>query len=95
LLRALEPTAGIATMMQRRGTADPRSLCSGPGKLGQALAVTDALNGIGVEGAPFALSKPLAAPVIVSGLRIGITKAVERRWRYGLKGSAFVSRPFR
>jgi DNA-3-methyladenine glycosylase len=95
LLRALEPAAGIATMIERRGTADSRSLCSGPGKLGQALAVTAALNGTSVEAAPFALIEPVATPLIVTGQRIGITKAMERRWRYGMKGSEFVSRPFR
>jgi DNA-3-methyladenine glycosylase len=95
LIRALEPTSGIVSMQQRRGSANPRLLCSGPGRLGQALAVTDALNGMRIDRAPFKLLAPLVTPAIVRGKRIGITKAADRAWRFGLKGSVFVSRPFR
>ena len=94
LIRALQPTAGIELMQQRRGTADIRLLCSGPGRLGQALAVTPELNGKPIGKAPFKLSAPLAKTSIVRGKRIGITKEAERVWRFGLNGSAFVSRPF-
>jgi DNA-3-methyladenine glycosylase len=94
LIRALEPTTGIALMTRRRGTADLRLLCSGPGRLGQALAVSSALNGRRVDRAPFKLSAALVNPCIVRGKRIGITKATDRAWRFGLKGSAFFSRPF-
>jgi DNA-3-methyladenine glycosylase len=95
LIRALEPTTGIRLMKQRRDTADLRLLCSGPGRLGQALAVGGALNGKRVDRAPFKLLAPLVKPSIVRGKRIGITKATEQAWRFGLKGSVFVSRPFR
>jgi DNA-3-methyladenine glycosylase len=95
LIRALEPTTGIEAMIQRRGSANPRLLCSGPGRLGQALAVTAALNGKRVDRPPFKLLAPSAKPSIVRGKRIGITKAAERAWRFGLLGSVFVSRPFR
>jgi DNA-3-methyladenine glycosylase len=95
LIRALEPTTGIEMMIQRRGSANPRLLCSGPGRLGQALAVSAALNGKRVDRPPFKLLAPLVKPSIVRGKRIGITKAAERAWRFGLNGSIFVSRPFR
>jgi DNA-3-methyladenine glycosylase len=94
LIRALEPTNGIALMARRRGLSDPRLLCSGPGRLGEALAVSVALNGKRIDKAPFQLLAPLAKASIVRGERIGITKATERAWRFGLKGSAFLSRPF-
>lgn len=94
LIRAIEPTAGIEMMQDRRGTLDPRLLCSGPGKLCQALAVTHADNGLAMEEPPFALSPGEAAGVVV-GPRIGITKAAEVPWRFGEAGSRFVSRPFR
>jgi DNA-3-methyladenine glycosylase len=94
LIRAIEPTAGIELMQQRRGTAEIRFLCSGPGRLGQALAVTPELNGKPINKAPFKLLAPLAKASIVRGTRIGLTKEAERVWRFGLKGSAFVSRPF-
>ena len=95
LIRALEPTQGIATMRRRRGVADERALCSGPGKLCEALGVTHKHNGLALDRAPFELRARVDKPAIVRGLRIGITKAVELPWRYGLKHSAFVSRPFR
>ena len=94
LIRAVEPTTGIPLMMQRRGRADSRLLCSGPGRLGQALAVSGALNGKRIDRTPFRLLGPLVKPAIVRGKRIGITQATDRAWRFGLKGSAFVSRPF-
>ena len=94
LIRALEPTTGIRLMKERRGSADLRLLCSGPGRLGQALAVSSVLNGKRIDRAPFKLLASLVKPSIVHGKRIGITKATERAWRFGLKGSAFVSRPF-
>jgi DNA-3-methyladenine glycosylase len=94
LIRALEPTTGIRLMKQRRASVDLRLLCSGPGRLGQALAVSGALNGKRIDRAPFQLLAPLIKPSIVHGRRIGISKATERAWRFGLKGSAFVSRPF-
>lgn len=94
LIRALEPTTGIEVMMRRRGSANLRLLCSGPGRLGEALAVTASLNGKRLDRTPFKILAPLVKPSIVRGKRIGITKAAERAWRFGLKSSAFVSRPF-
>jgi DNA-3-methyladenine glycosylase len=94
LIRALEPTQGLATMRRRRGMRDERALCSGPGKLGEALAVTRRLNGLPLDRPPFELRARAAKPEIATGVRIGISKAVEHPWRYGLKGSPFLSRPF-
>ncbi|MBS0247744.1 MAG: DNA-3-methyladenine glycosylase [Proteobacteria bacterium] len=94
LLRALEPTAGLAAMRRRRGIPDERALCSGPGKLCEALGVTIQHNGLPLDRPPFELRAPAAEPEIVTGPRIGITKAVELPWRYGLKGSKFLSKPF-
>ena len=96
LIRAIEPTDGIATMRRRRGVSDVRQLCSGPGKLGQALGITrDKHNGVPLDAPPFEL-RARAKPVeIVCGVRIGITKAADLPWRYGLKDSPFLSKPFR
>jgi DNA-3-methyladenine glycosylase len=95
LIRAIEPTAGIAAMQRRRGLKEPRSLCSGPGKLCEALGVTIRHNGLPLDKPPFEIRARAAAPEIVTGPRIGITKAVEHPWRYGLKGSPYLSKPFR
>jgi len=95
LIRALAPTHGIAAMRRRRGLHDERSLCSGPGKLCEALGVTRKQNGLPLDEPPFELRRRARTPEVVRGTRIGITKAVEREWRYGLAGSRFVSRPFR
>lgn len=97
LIRALEPTHGIETMRKRRHLDDARALCSGPGKVGQALAITRAQNGLPLDRKPFELrARPAGAAVeIAIGPRIGISKAVDHPWRYGLKGSPFLSRPFR
>ena len=95
LIRALEPTHGLPAMRRRRGLQDERMLCSGPGKLGEALGITRAHNGLPLDKPPFELRARVGAPEIMTGPRIGITKAAEVRWRYGLRGSKFVSRPFR
>jgi DNA-3-methyladenine glycosylase len=94
LLRALEPTVGLSVMSERRGTNDPRLLCSGPGRLGQALAVTREQNGLRLDEPPFELIPGEPVDVVV-GPRIGITKAVSVPWRFGERGSRFLSRPFR
>jgi DNA-3-methyladenine glycosylase len=94
LIRALEPTAGIDLMMKRRGVQDLRLLCSGPGRLGQALAVTRELNGRKIDAPPFHLTAANARRSVVSGVRIGISKAIDQPWRFGLKGSGYLSRPF-
>ncbi len=94
LIRALEPTHGLEVMRQRRGLADDRLLCSGPGRLGQALGITKAFDGLPIDRAPFDLRpSPIASQVLV-GVRIGISKAQEAPWRFGLPGSRFVSRRF-
>jgi DNA-3-methyladenine glycosylase len=95
LIRALEPTHGVDRMRARRGLDTERSLCSGPGKLCQALGVTREHNGLPLDEPPFELRARNDVPRIVSGPRIGITRAAERSWRYGLAGSPFLSRPFR
>jgi len=95
LIRALEPTAGLSLMRRRRGLSDARTLCSGPGKLGQALAVTHRHNGLALDRPPFELRARESVPEIATGPRIGISKAVEHPWRYGMKASRFLSKPFR
>jgi len=95
LIRALQPTEGLARMRRRRGVREERALCSGPGKLCQALAITRDDNGLPLDRAPFALYAPRTAVAVVTGVRIGITKAAELPWRYGLAGSPFLSKPFR
>ena len=95
LIRALQPTRGVWLMRERRGLRDVRSLCSGPGKLCQALGVTHELDGLPLDEPPFMLRARVPQVEIVRGPRIGITKAVDLPWRYGLAGSRFLSRPFR
>jgi DNA-3-methyladenine glycosylase len=94
LIRALQPTHGLAAMRRRRGLEDERSLCSGPGKLTEALGITGKHNGLALDTPPIALHARASKPDIVAGVRIGITKAVELPWRYGLKGSKFLSKRF-
>jgi DNA-3-methyladenine glycosylase len=95
LIRAIAPTHGIALMRKRRGQHDERALCSGPGKLCEALAITGKHNGLPLDRAPIAIYSRPQPVEVVSGVRIGITKAADRPWRYGLKGSPFLSKPFR
>ena len=95
LIRALQPTAGIAAMRRRRKLKGERLLCSGPGRLTQALAITHAQNGLALDRAPFALFAPAERVEVAVGIRIGLTKATDLPWRYGLKGSAFLSKPFK
>jgi DNA-3-methyladenine glycosylase len=94
LIRALQPTRGIPAMRRRRGLHDERSLCSGPGKLCEALAITIKQSELPLDAPPIALHARIGKPEIVTGVRIGITKAVDLPWRYGLKGSKFLSKPF-
>jgi DNA-3-methyladenine glycosylase len=94
LIRALEPRQGLGLMRRRRGLSEPRALCSGPGKLCEALGVTIKQNGLPLDRAPFELRARTVAPQIAIGTRIGISKAVEHPWRYGMKGSRFLSKPF-
>jgi DNA-3-methyladenine glycosylase len=94
LIRALEPTHGVETMTARRKTEDVRALCSGPGKLCQALGITREHDGLALDERPFELHPRLVTVEVVRGPRVGITRAVEQRWRYGLEGSRYVSRAF-
>ncbi|WP_375414976.1 DNA-3-methyladenine glycosylase [uncultured Bradyrhizobium sp.] len=94
LIRAIEPTHGVPAMRRRRGLHDERSLCSGPGKLTEALGISDAHNGLPLDAPPFALHARIGKSVVAAGVRIGITKAVDLPWRYGLQGSKFLSKPF-
>lgn len=94
LIRALQPTHGIPAMRRRRGLHDERSLCSGPGKLCEALGITSAHSELPLDAPPYALYARVGKPEVVTGLRIGITKAVDLPWRYGLKDSRFVSKRF-
>ena len=94
LIRALEPTEGLKAMRRRRGVTDERLLCSGPGRLCEALRITAAQNGLALDRPPFQLLAREAAVEVVAGPRIGITKAVDKPWRYGEKGSRFLSKPF-
>jgi DNA-3-methyladenine glycosylase len=94
LIRALEPTHGLKAMRRRRGLEDERSLCSGPGKLCEALGITIKQSELPLDAPPFALHARVGKPDVVAGVRIGLTKAVDLPWRYGLKGSRFLSKPF-
>jgi DNA-3-methyladenine glycosylase len=94
LIRALEPTHGLAAMRRRRGVTEERLLCSGPGRLCEALGITGAHDGLALDQPPFELVARSEAVEVAIGPRIGITKAVDHPWRYGLKGSRFVSRRF-
>lgn len=94
LIRAIEPRQGLAAMALRRGTGDPRQLCSGPGKLCQALAVDRALDGAPLDAPPFELRPADAPRAVAVGPRIGITRAVDTPWRFGEANSRFLSKPF-
>ncbi|MGB8628791.1 MAG: DNA-3-methyladenine glycosylase [Xanthobacteraceae bacterium] len=95
LIRAIEPTVGLARMRRRRGLSDVRLLCSGPGRVCEALGITRAGNGLALDEPPFQLLARNGEVEVVAGPRIGLTKAVEKPWRYGLKDSRFLSKPFR
>jgi DNA-3-methyladenine glycosylase len=94
LIRALQPTFGIGEMQLRRGLQDERMLCSGPGKVCQALGISIAHNGLALDQPPIAILARTEVPDVVAGIRIGITKAVELPWRYGVRGSRYLSKPF-
>ena len=95
LVRALEPTQGLDAMRARRGLEAERALCSGPGKLCQALAVTGEHDRLPLDAPPFQLLPRAQAPPIVTGPRIGITRAAELHRRFALEGSPYLSRPLR
>jgi DNA-3-methyladenine glycosylase len=95
LIRALEPVAGIDQMRRRRRVTETQKLCAGPGRLCQALGITAAENGLALDAPPFELRARNGPAKIAVGPRIGISKAVEKPWRYGLAGSRFLSKPFK
>jgi DNA-3-methyladenine glycosylase len=84
---------GIERMRERRGVEAERLLCSGPGRLCQALAVTREHDGLALDRPPFELLAADGSPEVVSGPRIGITRAAELPWRYSEADSRFLSRP--
>jgi len=94
LLRAFEPGQGLHEMAARRGTDNPRLLATGPGRLGQALGIGLPDNHAAFDHPDFGFFAGGTAEVL-NGPRIGITRAADWPWRFGLKDSAFLSRPFR
>lgn len=95
LLRALEPSQGVEVMAERRGLAVTTLLASGPGRLCQALGVSKAQDGVSLLAAPFQLRLARENSDVATGPRIGISRAVDEPWRFGLAGSPFLSRKFR
>ncbi len=95
LIRAIEPLAGLDTMRERRGLDNIRLLCAGPGRVGQALGITREHNGVAIAAPHFELLPASGKIRVICGPRVGISKAVEQPWRFGLEGSRFLSRPFR
>lgn len=93
LIRALEPTEGLAQMGERRNTADRRLLASGPGRVGQALGIDRSFDGLPLDRPPFEWRAPAVAVEVAADVRIGITRGAELPWRFGLAGSRFLSRP--
>src|SRR5438093_9697806 len=91
LIRALEPTAGLDVQRRRRGAEGLRALCSGPGKLCQALGISREHDGLALDRAPFRLEAREEVPEIVTAPRIGLTRATELSWRYLEGGSPFLS----
>lgn len=92
LIRALEPTSGVDVQQNRRGVEEVQALCSGPGKLCQALGITGEHDGLALDVPPFQLQARAEIPEIVTGPRIGITRATELNWRYMSAGSPYLSR---
>jgi DNA-3-methyladenine glycosylase len=95
LVRALEPTHGLDAMRARRGLDDPRLLCSGPGRLCEALGVTRAHDGLPLDRPPFELRAREGHVETIAGPRVGITRAATLPWRYAEAASGFLSRPLR
>src|SRR5471030_132630 len=95
LIRAIEPLTGIETMRARRGVDDVRLLCSGPGKVCQALGVTHLQNRLDLHAPPFELRPREGEVTVLAGPRIGISKAMDVPWRFVLAGSPYLSKPMR
>ena len=94
LVRAIEPLHAIDIMIERRGLSQPRILCSGPGRVAQALGIDGSHNGRSLNSKIFTFNRPSARASLVAGPRIGITKAVDKAWRFGRAGSPYVSKRF-
>jgi len=94
LIRAIEPVQGVEQMRERRGIDDERLLCAGPGRLAQALGITDQHDGLPLGLPPFELRPASGASEVQAGRRVGISKAIDLPWRFGLARSKFISRPF-
>ena len=94
LIRALEPITGIPLMRTRRGVDAKRLLCSGPGRLCQALAIEGAHDGLALNEIPFEVRPAQKSFTLHTGKRVGISKAVDEPWRFGLGGSEFLSKKF-
>jgi DNA-3-methyladenine glycosylase len=94
LIRAIEPLQGLDVMRERRGLHDEHLLCAGPGRVAQALGITREHDGLPLDQLPFELRAAGAAADVVTGARIGISKAIDVPWRFGLAGSRFFSKPF-
>jgi DNA-3-methyladenine glycosylase len=94
LIRALEPVFGLEVMRARRPVREDRLLCAGPGRLSEALAIGPDLDQAAIGGGRLELREPLQKPAVVTGPRIGISRAVERPWRYAALDSPYVSRPY-
>ena len=94
LVRAIEPRQGLAQMRARRGVEETRSLCSGPGRLTMALGIDRRLDGVPLADSGLGLTLPDQPQARLVGPRIGISKAVDLPWRFGLAGSRFLSRSF-
>ena len=95
LIRAIQPRAGLDAMRERRRLDDERLLCSGPGRVCQALAVNAGHDGLALDAPPFELITAAEPATLISGPRIGLSKAIDTPWRFGLAGSRYLSRPFR
>jgi DNA-3-methyladenine glycosylase len=94
LIRALEPRAGVNLMLERRGVENIRLTCSGPGRLCQALGIDGSHDGEPLSERPFMFRKFTAPSLLVIGKRIGISRAMDQPWRFGLQGSNFLSHKF-
>ena len=94
LIRAIEPLKGVEVLCERRGMHDLKLLCAGPGRVGQALGITHDMNGMRLDRKPFKVLARQGDVQVVTGPRVGISKAADVPWRFGLAGSRFVSRPF-
>ena len=94
LIRAIEPTSGLDEMRARRGLEPVRLLCAGPGRLCQALDVDGSMDGMALDRPPFRITPADIKADIETGVRIGITRAAQQPWRFGLRGSPFISKKF-